>query len=94
MGVEERPLAVEGRRWTAVLLGRGATGSAHTLLVGFRPPEAAEVDREAYVVGESLARVGDAGLREAWARARPPLADEVRRRSLFPGASGERRRGR
>lgn len=92
--VEERPVPVDGASWTAVLMGRGATGSAPTLLVGFRPPDGDAVTREAYVVGESLARVGEAALRDAWTRSRPPVPEDVRRRSLFPDSGGERRRGR
>ncbi|MEQ8330156.1 MAG: hypothetical protein RH859_06755 [Longimicrobiales bacterium] len=95
---QERTFRHEGADWRVVVLGRGLAGppaqGAPLLALGFCPPGSEAPDREALAVGADLETFGDADLRELAGRARPPASDAVRERPLFPGTSGDRRRGR
>lgn len=75
--LEEAEVSIEGETWTVRVLGRsgGERASATPLLLlGFweDDPEADDPDREALIVGRTLASLTPAALRSAYRASEPP----------------------
>jgi len=98
--VDEKAVEIDGTTWTVKVKGRagggmstGTESTAPLILLGFFPEDDERGEREALVVGRTLARLTPRQLEQAFATAKPP-PDPGRAREIFPGTSSRRgRRG-